>query len=137
MTPITLRFETCLPDGLDTIAEVVEDVTALNATACGEETADITSDVTTDVECLRVIDTDTLYPKTETADTGEDNGLPVRQSVLEDLLQLRYHTDDRTLGKTTVPTGFSGNLLERYLTLTHCFRKVFPIRAAALDVVLD
>ena len=56
MTPITLRFETCLPDGLDTIAEVVEDVTALNATACGEETADITSDVTTDVECLRVIE---------------------------------------------------------------------------------
>ncbi|MBR1389520.1 MAG: hypothetical protein IJ569_07860 [Prevotella sp.] len=34
-----------------------------DAAAGGEETADDTGDVTTDVEVLRIVDTDTLYAK--------------------------------------------------------------------------
>ena len=34
-----LRLEALLPDGLDTLTEVVEDMSACYATACGEEAA--------------------------------------------------------------------------------------------------
>ena len=76
------RFEAFLPDGLDSVAEVVEDVAALDATACGEEAADDAGDVTADVELLRIIDTYTLYAKTETTDSVEHYGLTLGQPFL-------------------------------------------------------
>ena len=70
-----LRLEAFLPDGFDTVAEIVEDTTALSATACREKTADDASNMATDIEVLWVVDTNTLYTKTETADSWKDNGL--------------------------------------------------------------
>ena len=61
-----------MPDNLHTLAEVIEDVTALNTTTSGKEAADDASDVATDIEVLRVIDTDTLYTQAETTDTRQD-----------------------------------------------------------------
>lgn len=70
-----LWFEAVLPDGFDAVADIVEDVTALDATAWGEETADDAGDVATDVELLRVVDTGALHTKAETADAWEDHRL--------------------------------------------------------------
>jgi len=56
-----LRLKACLPDGFDTFAEVVEDMTALDAATSREETTDNAGDVTADVECLRIIHTDAFY----------------------------------------------------------------------------
>jgi hypothetical protein len=56
-----LRLKACLPDGFDTFAEVVEDMTALDAATSREETTDDACDVTADVECLRIIHTDAFY----------------------------------------------------------------------------
>ena len=39
----------------------------LDATTGREETTDDAGDMTTDVECLRIIHTDTLHTKTETS----------------------------------------------------------------------
>ena len=77
---------------------------ALNAAACGEEAADNTGDVLTDVECLRVIDTDTLHAETETANAREHHCLSFGKPVLQNILQLRYYAYDGTLGKTAVTT---------------------------------
>ena len=59
----TLRFKARLPYGFDTLAEVVEDVAALDTATGREETADDSGDVAADVECLRVIHPDALYTK--------------------------------------------------------------------------
>ena len=64
------RLEACLPDGLDTLAEVIEDVASLDTTTSRQEATHDARDVTTDVERLRIINTDALYPKTETSDAG-------------------------------------------------------------------
>ena len=50
-----------MPDNLHALAEVIEDVSSLNATSSGQEAADDAGDVAADVEVLRVVDTDTLY----------------------------------------------------------------------------
>ena len=71
-----LRLEAFLPDGLHTVAEVIEDMTSLDAAASGEEAADDTSDVSRDIELLRIIDTYTFHAKAESADAWEDNRLP-------------------------------------------------------------
>ena len=62
-----------MPDCFDAIAEVVENVAALDATAGGKEAADDASDMTADVEGLGIVDTDALHTQTETADAREDN----------------------------------------------------------------
>ena len=67
MRHILSWFEASLPDGLDTLAEVVEDVAVLgpftdvDAATCWKETTDDAGDVTADVECLRIIHTDAFY----------------------------------------------------------------------------
>jgi hypothetical protein len=58
---VGLRFGTFVPDGLDTVAEVVENVATLDATAGGQEAADDARDVAADVKGLGVVDTDTLF----------------------------------------------------------------------------
>ena len=68
---VILWFGTFLPDGFDTFAEVVEDMTAWDATAGREETTDDAGDVAADVECLRIIYPDAFHPKAEAADTWE------------------------------------------------------------------
>jgi hypothetical protein len=126
-----------MPDDLHTLAEIIEDVAALNTTASGKETADDAGDVATDVEFLRIIHPDTLYPKAETADSWEYDRLTLGKSVLQDILKFCYHTIHSPLGKSAVTASLSGYLTERHLALTDCFRKKFPIRATALNVVLD
>ena len=64
-----------MPDNLHTLAEVIEDVTALNTTTSGKEAADDTGDVATDIEVLWVIDTDTLYTQAETTDAWKNYSL--------------------------------------------------------------
>ena len=71
-----------MPDGLDAITEVVEDVAALDATASREETADNAGDVLADVECLGIIHTDALNAKTEAADAWEHDSLTIGQLLL-------------------------------------------------------
>ncbi len=71
-----------MPDGLDAITEVIEDMAALDATASREETADNAGDVLADVECLGIIHTDALYTQTETADTREHDSLTIGQLLL-------------------------------------------------------
>ena len=132
-----LRLKARLPDGFDALAEVVEDMATLNAATSREETADDAGDVTTDVEFLRIIHSDTLYPKAETADSREYDRLTLGKSVLQDILKFCYHTIHSPLGKSAVTASLSGYLIERHLALTDCFCKVFTIRVAALDVVLD
>ena len=126
-----------MPDSLHTVAEVVEDVAALNAAACGKEAADNTGDVLADVERLRVIDTDTLHTEAETAYAREHYCLSFSKPVLQNILQLRYHAYDGTLGNTAVTTCLCRDFIEGDLTLTHCLGKIFPIRTAALNIVLD
>lgn len=89
-----LRFETVLPDGLDTLADVVENVAALNATAGGEETADDPGNVLADVELLRIIYTDALHAEAETSDARKDHRLTLPQFLFQDVLQFRHHADD-------------------------------------------
>ena len=124
-----LRLKACLPDGFDAFAEVVEDMATLDAATGWEKTAD--------VEFLRIIHPDTLYPKAETADSWEYDRLTLGKSVLQDILKFCYHTIHSPLGKSAVTASLSGYLTERHLALTDCFRKKFPIRATALNVVLD
>lgn len=78
-----LRLEALLPDGLYTVAEVVEDVAALDAAACREKAADDAGDVLADVEVLWVIDTNTLHAEAEPSDAVEDHRLSAdRKSVV-------------------------------------------------------
>ena len=81
-----LRFKARLPDGFDTIAEVVEDMATLDAATGREETTDDAGDMTTDVECLGIIHTDALHAKTETSYTWKDYSLPLGKSLLQDVL---------------------------------------------------
>jgi len=97
-----------LPDGLDAVAEVVEDVAALDVATGGEEAADDAGDVVTDVECLGGINTDTLHTKAETADARKDDGLAVAQFLLHDILNLSGDSDNGTFGEATIATGFCG-----------------------------
>ena len=112
-------------------------MSALDAAACGQETADDTGDVTRDVKVLGIVDTDTLHAKAEAADAWKDDRLTFRQPMLEDVLQFGDHHDDRSLGTAAVTTGFLRNFLKRYFTLTDGLGIIFPIAATALDVVLD
>ena len=131
-----LRLKACLPYGFYSFAEVVEDMTALNAATSREETTDNAGDVTADVECLRIVHTDALYPKTETTDTWKYDCVTIRKLLFQDVLYFSNYTHNGALLEAAVATSLSGYLIERYLTLTDCFCKIFPIRAAALDIVL-
>ena len=75
-----------MPDDLHTLAEIIEDVAALNTTASGKETADDAGDVTTDIEVLWVVDTDTLYTQAESSDARKDDRLSLTQFLLESIL---------------------------------------------------
>ena len=131
------RLEACLPDGLDTLAEVIEDVASLDTTTSRQEATHDARDVTTDVERLRIINTDALYPKTETSDAWKNNGQTFRKPMLQDVLKFCYHTIHGPFRESAVATGFSCYFTERYLALTDCFRKIFSIRTATLNIVLD
>ena len=61
-----LRLAAVLPDCFYTFTEIVEDMTALNAPTCWQETANYACDVMTDVEIFWVIDTYTFYTQAET-----------------------------------------------------------------------
>ena len=132
-----LRLEAFLPDGVHTVAEVVEDVAAVDAAAGGEETADDAGDVVTDVEVFRVVHANAFHAKAEAADTGKDDGLAVAEPLFEDILQLSHYADHRALCKSAVATCLGGYFVERHLALTDGFCKVFSKGTAALDVVPD
>ena len=83
MLATILRLEAFLPDGLDALAEIIEDTAVLHAAAGREEAADDTSDMTSKVEILRVFNTNTLHTKTETANTRKDDRLTICQLILE------------------------------------------------------
>ena len=92
-----LWFEAFLPDGFDTVAEIVENAATLNATTGGEETTDDTSDVATDVELLRILYSYTLYTKTETANARKNYCLAFGQTLLQDVLQFGNYALDGSL----------------------------------------
>ena len=75
-----------MPDDLHTLAEIIEDVAALNTTASGKETADDAGDVAADIEVLGVIDTETLYTQAESSDARKDDRLSLTQFLLESIL---------------------------------------------------
>ena len=81
-----LRFEAFLPDGLDTLAEVIKDMPACDATAGREETTDDAGDVAPDIKVLRVVNTDAFHTKAETSDAWKDNRLSFRQPMFQDVL---------------------------------------------------
>ena len=112
-------------------------MSACYAATCGEEAADDTRDVASNVQVLRVIDPDTLHAEAETADAWKDDRLAFRQPMLENVLKFGDYHHDRTLGTAAVPTGFLSNFIECGLTLTDGLGIIFPIAAAALDIVLD
>ena len=109
----------------------------LNATACGEEPTNETGDVTTDIEVLRIIYTDTLHTETETANTGKYHRMAVPEFLFQNILKLRHDTNDRTFRETTVTTRLFGYFFKCHFTLAHSLCKIFSIRAAALDIVLN
>ena len=72
-----------MPDGFDTIAEVVEDVAALDAAAGWQETTDEAGDMAAEIEFFRIVDADTLHMKTETTDARQDNRLAIGEFIFE------------------------------------------------------
>ena len=86
-------FGVFLPDGLDSVAEVVEDMPALDAAPCGQKAADDAGDVTADVECLRVVDTYAFHAQAETAYAGQDHGLALAEPLFENVLQFCHYAD--------------------------------------------
>ena len=116
-----------LPSDLHTIAEVIEDMAILDATASREETADDAGDVTTDVELVRIIHADALHAKAESANAWEDNCLPFGQPMLQDVLKFGYYHHNRSLGTSAVPTGFLGNFINRDLALTDGLGEIFAV----------
>ncbi len=109
----------------------------LDAATGREETTDDTGDVTADVEGLRVVHTDALYPETEAADAWKDDRLALWEPLFQDVLQFRHDTDDGSLAEAPVTTSLGGYLVKGYLALTHRFGKIFPIRTASLNIVLN
>ena len=91
------RLETFLPDGFDAVAEIVEDMATLDATACREEATDNTSDVAGDVEILGIVDANALHSKAETAYAWKNDGLSFGQTLFQDILKLSYDTSDGAL----------------------------------------
>ncbi len=75
-----------MPDGLDTVTEVVENVATLNATTGGEEAANDTGDMVADVECLRIVHADALYTKTETTYAREHHRLAFSEFLFQNIL---------------------------------------------------
>ena len=75
-----------MPDGLDTFAEVVENMTALDATTSGEEAADDAGNMAADIEILGIIDTDALHTQAEATNARQHNGLPFTQFLLHSIL---------------------------------------------------
>ena len=59
-------------------------MTPLNAASGWEETADNAGEVMADIEILWIIYTYTLYTKTETTDTRQDNCLAIGQFFFKD-----------------------------------------------------
>ena len=94
---VSLRLEAFLPDGLDVLAEVIDDVAAYGATAGGEEAADDASDVAADVELLRIIDALAFHTQTETADAWQHHRVAVAQPGLHQILQVRDDRCDRAI----------------------------------------
>ena len=80
------RFEAFLPNGLDALAEIINDMVTLGATAGRQETTDDAGDVMPDVECLRTVHTDALYTQAETADAWEHHRLTVGKPMFQDVL---------------------------------------------------
>ena len=119
MLATILRLEAFLPDGLDTLAEIVEDMAVLHAATSGEEAADDAGDVTSKIEFLRVLNTNTLHTKTETANTGKDDRLTICQLILEKFLQFRNHTNNGSFRETAVATSLCCDLIECHFALTH------------------
>ena len=85
-TESRLWLETFLPDGLDTIAEVVEDMAALDTTASREEAANDSGDVLSDVERLGIIHTDALHTEIETSDARKYHRLTFPQFLFQNIL---------------------------------------------------
>ena len=75
-----------MPDGLDTFAEVVENMAALDATASGEEAADDAGNMAANIEILGIIDTDALHTQAEATNARQHNGLAVAQFLLHGVL---------------------------------------------------
>ena len=112
-------------------------MTPLNAAPSRKEATDNARDMLTDVECFRVIHTDALHPETETTDARKDHRLPFGKFLLQDILQFCDHADHSTFRESTVTACLSRDLVESNLALTHCLRKILPIRTTTLDVVLN
>lgn len=68
-----LRLEACLPYGLYALAEIVEDVAALNTATGWQETTNDAGDVAADIEFLRVIHTDAFYTQAEATYARQNN----------------------------------------------------------------
>ena len=130
-----LRFETFLPDGFHTIAEIIENATTLNATTGGEETTDDTGNMSSDIELLRILYSYTFYTKAETANARKNYRLPIGQTLLKNVLQFGDNSYDIAIFKTAVSTGFCCDFIERHFALTYSLCKILSVSATTLNII--
>lgn len=88
---LVLRLAPVLPDGVDAVADVVEDVVAGGAVAGGQEAADDALDVAAQAELLRVVHALALHAEAEAAYLGQDDGVAVGEFHLQRVLQVGHH----------------------------------------------
>ena len=106
-----LGLEAFVPDGLETLAGVVDDVAGGGTVAGGEEAADETGEVTADVEVLGVVDTFTFYADAEPAYAVDDDGLTQCEALLHEFLEFGDYQLDVALANATVAAGLFGDFL--------------------------
>ena len=130
-------FETTLPDGLHTIAEVVEEAVVGLASTGWEEFADDAGDVVAQAECFRIVYALALHAQAEPADARNDYRVAIGELHLQGMFQVCYHSHHRRAVISPCHQRFSYHVVQRHLALTHGLGKIFSIRAAALDVVFN
>ena len=97
-----LRLKASLPDGLDTLAEVVEDVavlgpfTDIDAATCWEETTDDSLDMSSYIELFGFFYTNALNTQAKATDAFDDHRLTIGQTVFHHILKFGYAPNKST-----------------------------------------
>lgn len=116
-----------LPNGGDTLAEVIEDVAAFDTVTGGQEAADDAGDVTADIEPLRLVDALALHTEAEAAYAGEHYGIALGERCLQGILQIGYHSDGGRLVVASRHHLMIEHVTQGNVALAYCLCKVFPV----------
>lgn len=126
-----------LPDGIDAIAEIIDDVVTAITVTGWEKAADDASDVATTAELLRLIYPLTLHTKAEATDFRNHNGIALGEFHLQGLLQIGDDSHYRRVVIAASHQRLTYHIFKGDIALAHRLGKVFSEGATALDVVPD